>query len=44
MVLVNRLQSSNGDTDVEDRPVEAVGKERVGQADRVALKHIHYCM
>ena len=33
MVLVNRLQSSNGDTDVEDRPVEAVGKERVGQAD-----------
>ena len=25
MVLMNRLQSSNGDTDVEDRPVEVVG-------------------
>ena len=25
MVLMYRLQSSNGDTDVEDRPVEAVG-------------------
>ena len=30
MVLMNHLQSSNGDTDVEDRPAEAVGKERAG--------------
>ena len=26
MVLMNHLQSSNGDTDVEDRPAEAVGE------------------
>ena len=26
MVLMNHLQGSNGDTDVEDRPVEAVGE------------------
>ena len=27
---MNRLQSSNGDTDVEDRPVEAVGEGKGG--------------
>ena len=44
MVLMNRWQSSNGDTEVEDRPVEVVGEERVGQVGRVELKHIHDCI
>ena len=30
MVLMTRLQSSNGDTDVEDGPVEAVGEGEGG--------------
>ena len=30
MVLMNRLQSSKGDTDIEDRPVEAVGEGEGG--------------
>ena len=41
MVLVNRSQSSSGDTDVEDR----LGKQwegEVRQVDRVALRRIHY--
>ena len=31
-------------TNIEKRLVDSVGKERVGPAETVALKHIHYHM
>ena len=38
------LQGSNGDADVEKRLLDTVGKEMVGQIERVPLKHIYYYM
>ena len=43
MVLMNLLQDSDRDTDMENRRTQC-GKERVGQTERVALKHVHYQM
>jgi len=40
MVLMNLF----GDADVEKRLVDTLGKERVGQIERVTWKHIHYHM
>ena len=36
------LQGSSGNADIEDRLVDTWKKKRVGQIERVALKHIHY--
>ena len=36
--------SSNGDADIEDRLLDTVGKDRVGQIERVEWKHIYYRM
>ena len=38
------LQGSSGDADVEKRLLDTVGKEMVGQIERVPLKHIYYYM
>jgi len=38
------LQGSRGDADIRDRLVDTVWEDRVGQIERVALKHIHYHM
>ena len=35
------LQGRNRDTAIESRLVDTAGKERVGQIERVALKHMH---
>ena len=39
---VMNLQSKNREADIERRLVDIAGKERVGQIERVALKHMHY--
>ena len=36
------LQESNGDADVENWLVDTVGKEKVGQTQKVALMYIQY--
>ena len=38
------LQGSSGDADVEKRLLDTVGKEMVGQIERVPLQHIYYYM
>ena len=38
------MQGSNRDGDIEHTLVDAKRKERVGQIDRVALKHIQHHM
>jgi len=38
---LNYLQGRNGDADIKNRLVDTVGKERVGQSGRAALKHTH---
>ena len=43
MVLVNLFAGSNGDADIENRLVDTVGKEMVGQMKRVTWKHICCC-
>ena len=42
MILMNLFAGSSGDT--ENRLVDTVGKERMGQIERVAWKHIQYCI
>ena len=39
---VMNLQSKNREADRERRLVDIAGKERVGQIERVALKHMYY--
>ena len=41
---MNLFLRSSGDTDVENRLVDTERKERVGQMERVAWKHLHYLM
>ena len=36
------MQGRNRDTDVENRLVDMVGKERVGLIERASLTHTHY--
>ena len=40
MVLI-KLFTGHRDSDLENRNADTVGKERVGQTERVALKHAH---
>ena len=40
-IPVMNLQSKNREADIERRLVDIRGKERVGQIERVALKHMH---
>ena len=36
------IQGGNSDAHIENRFVDTLGKERVGQIEKEALKHIHY--
>ena len=44
IILMNLLQGRNGDADVENRLVEAVGEERVRAIEKAALTCVHYCV
>ena len=43
-VLMNLLQASNGDADIENRLVATAGEGEGGIELRAVLKHIHYHM
>ena len=42
MVVMNLFTGRNRDADIENRLWTQWEKERVGQIERIALKHIHY--
>ena len=44
IILMNLLQGRNGDADVENRLVEAVGEERVRAIEKAALTCVQYCV
>ena len=41
MVLIKLFTGQHRDADLENRNVDTLGKVRVGQIERVALKHLH---
>ena len=42
MVLMNLLQDSNRNTDIENRLMDTVGEGKGGTTEREALRHICY--